>query len=94
MFNVLLTKPETGEVYSYRLDREENLVHLLASIGRDAANPELSLTWWDASCLVADIRRQIKLRKIIDKQESQVTSEQVAQFAAEIRKRWADEACS
>ena len=60
--NVLaILKDETGELYCFLFDdTKASYMELLATLGRFAADPELSFTWHDAGYLNCKSERMIQ----------------------------------
>lgn len=55
--NVLaLVKEETNEKYVFLYD-DESALQLLRQLGKSAADPELSFTWYDAAILAKRVGR-------------------------------------
>jgi hypothetical protein len=72
---------KAGETYIYRYD-DNNRDATLRQIARDAANPELSLTWYDAAVLSRKVRETTTQEGIDEEASSQQNHSQVTKLAA------------
>lgn len=60
-YAIILTKNGGNEFYYfiYNLDNNENCTEIMRTLGRFAANPELSFDWYDAAKLSIIIVNQV-----------------------------------
>jgi hypothetical protein len=77
----ILTLNKDGERYLWIFD-DHNRDATLRHIARDAANPELSLSWYDAAVLSRKVRKTTTQEEIDEEASSQQNHSQVTKLAA------------